>query len=423
MDELRFREAAAALSASGEKNSRLLCGTTIGVKDNIDVAGLPTTTGTPALQNCVPARSATVVNRLEQHGALIAGKTNMHELAFGVTSKNAAFGFVHNPLDTSRSAGGSSGGSTAAVAAGLVHAALGTDTAGSVRIPAAFCGCVGFRPSTGRYPDDGLIPLMRSRDSVGIIASSVNDVKLIDRCIGDGGVDDTESIGPPARLGLATDFRGRDISDAVERQLAASLDRIRRSGIEIIDIAIPGLYRRVDSLATLITAFEVRRDVFREVVVRRPDLGLDDFLESIASDDVARAMRSILSADPPDDSEYQHAIRMALPALRGQLEDCLDAAEVDAIIFPTTPTAAFGLDCEETLHFRGQDWPLTLTTLRNMQTAPLAGLPSITLPMPCADSELPGGLTLEGRRGEDARLLAVAGAIERLLQPRVDIDI
>ncbi|MFJ3018501.1 amidase family protein [Streptomyces collinus] len=132
-----------------------LAGVPFAVKDNIDLAGLPTTAGTSFLDRNLPPQSASVVSRLVDAGALAVAKTNMHVLALGVTSNNATFGPVRNPADRDRSAGGSSGGSATAVAAGSVPFALGTDTGGSVRIPAAFCGIVGFRPSTSRYPTDG----------------------------------------------------------------------------------------------------------------------------------------------------------------------------------------------------------------------------------------------------------------------------
>ena len=160
----------------------LLHGIPILVKDNINTVDFLTTGGTPALANHQPSADAGVITRLKNAGALIVGKTNMHELAFGITSNNAFTGAVHNPYDRKLITGGSSGGSAAAVSAHIVPVSLGSDTGGSNRIPASLCGVCGFRPTTGRYPGDGLINLSKTRDTVGIFAHSVSDIALARRC-------------------------------------------------------------------------------------------------------------------------------------------------------------------------------------------------------------------------------------------------
>jgi indoleacetamide hydrolase len=148
----------------------------LAVKDNINTADLPTSAGTPALRGARPDEDAPVLAKLRKAGAIVIGKTNMHELALGTTNRNASFGTVANPRAAGRSAGGSSGGSAAAVADGTAHIALGTDTGGSVRIPASYCGIVGFRPSIGRWGNEGCVPLSPTRDTIGILANTVTDV-------------------------------------------------------------------------------------------------------------------------------------------------------------------------------------------------------------------------------------------------------
>ena len=201
-----------------------LLGIPFAVKDNIDVLGLPTTGGTELLRSSFPSETATVVSRITGAGAVVVGKTNLHELAFGITSNNGSFGPVRNPHDPERSAGGSSGGSAVAVALGIVPFALGTDTGGSMQIPAAHCGIVGMRPSTGRYPADGVLRLSPTRDTIGVMASTVSDVAFIDGIItGEGELPATD-LGT-VRLGIpasgffpGVDARIRNRFDALRLQ-------------------------------------------------------------------------------------------------------------------------------------------------------------------------------------------------------------
>jgi len=157
-----------------------LCGLPLVLKDNINTTAFPTTAGTGALKECTPERNAGVVVDLLGEDAIVGAKACMHELAFGITSNNAITGAVHNPHDRTKIPGGSSGGTAAAVAAGIFPAGLGTDTGGSCRIPAALCGVVGFRPTTGRYAGDGIVPISHTRDTAGVIANTVEDVALLD---------------------------------------------------------------------------------------------------------------------------------------------------------------------------------------------------------------------------------------------------
>jgi len=181
-DAVALLRDAAALDASGAARDPALplAGIPIALKDNIDTLALPTSGGTRALLGRTPRRDAPVATLLFEAGALLAGKANMHELAFGISSNNTVTGAVRNPWNPALIPGGSSGGSAAAVAARMVPAAIGTDTGASVRLPAALCGVVGFRPTVGRYPGAGIVPISHTRDTPGAIARSVADVALID---------------------------------------------------------------------------------------------------------------------------------------------------------------------------------------------------------------------------------------------------
>ena len=175
-----FITVARDLQATAVDKQRPLSGMYICVKDNVHVAGLPNTAGTPALRNFVPGEDAEIISRLKAAGATIIGKNNMHELAYGITSNNAAFGAVHNGVKPAYMAGGSSGGTATAVALNMASAGIGTDTGGSVRLPAALNGLVGFRPSTGRYPTSGMTMISNTRDTAGPITRTVAEAALLD---------------------------------------------------------------------------------------------------------------------------------------------------------------------------------------------------------------------------------------------------
>ncbi len=182
------REAARAADTARAQGDVLgpLHGVPLAIKDNIDVAGQVTSGGTPALANHRPRGHAPVMRPLLEAGAIVLGKTNLHELAFGTTTNNGAFGPTRNPYDPSRVPGGSSGGTGAAVGARLAPAGLGSDTGGSVRIPAALCGVLGYRPTTGRYPSGGIVPIAHTRDTAGPMARAMEDIVMLDGLMAGG---------------------------------------------------------------------------------------------------------------------------------------------------------------------------------------------------------------------------------------------
>jgi len=199
LNEEHLLEAARrADKARRNKQTAPLLGLPVALKDSIDTANAPTTAGTPALRQHRPRADAPVAASLFSAGALLLGKTNMHELAFGITSNNTAFGAVHNPYDRTMIAGGSSGGTAAAIAGRLCPAGLGCDTGGSIRIPAALCGVAGLRTSWGRYPVRGVVPLSHTRDTIGPMARSVTDLLLLDSTI----TGDTTPAHPATLKGL-----------------------------------------------------------------------------------------------------------------------------------------------------------------------------------------------------------------------------
>ena len=232
-----MRNAARSADQQRQHGERLgpLHGVPIALKDNFDTADFTTTAGTPALAAHRPTRNAAVVQRLLDAGALILGKANMQELAFGPTSNNAAFGPVRNPYDRSRIPGGSSGGTAALVAARLAPAGLGTDTGGSVRVPASLSGVVGFRPTTLRWPQDGIVPISHTRDTAAPIARCVADCALLDGIV----TGDPTSLAPinleGLRLGVPRGHFWDDLDAEVEAILADALARLAAAGVVLVE--------------------------------------------------------------------------------------------------------------------------------------------------------------------------------------------
>ena len=235
-----------------------LSGIPLAIKDNIDCAGMPTAAGTAALRDAVPRADAPVVARVIDAGALAAGKANMHELAFGCTNDNGFFGPARNAYDPSRIPGGSSGGSAVLVASGAVPAALGTDTGGSVRIPAALCGLVGFRPTHGRYPSGGVVPISPTRDTVGPIARTVADVMLLDEILSGNGtalpaVDDTRGFRLAVPYSTLWEGLSPDARPVLERALHAS------AAVSVGGLVPASVRNRIGGLVSCIGRFVASR--------------------------------------------------------------------------------------------------------------------------------------------------------------------
>ena len=226
---------AAFEGAPGADREAGLYGIPVSFKDNINVSGMPTTAGTPGLAAYYPLSDAGIVERFKTLGARAVGKNNMHELSFGVTSANRTHGAVVNPVDQRYSAGGSSGGCAAAVAAGLVPCAVGTDTGGSVRIPAAFCGIVGFRPTTGCYPVDGIVPVSQTKDTPGLLTRTLQDCQFIHRHL-TGALPAAMDDNRPLRVGIPEKFFWATLDEKVRRDCFAAIEVLADQGVELVPV-------------------------------------------------------------------------------------------------------------------------------------------------------------------------------------------
>jgi len=412
---LELAAAADATRAAGETDQPLL-GIPIVVKDNIHVAGMPNTAGTPALMKFTPSESNAVVQTLQVAGAIVMAKTNMHELAFGITSNNKAFGAVGNPHNPVMFAGGSSGGTAAAVSAGIAPAGLGTDTGGSVRIPAALSGVVGFRPSSGRYDSTAVTPISATRDTVGLIATDIADVIFLDGVVTGRNtvVDSIEAS--ELRLGVPRTFLYENIDKEALPVVEDTLRSLRDAGVTLIEADIDNIEELVAQTSFPIALYEVVRQLPAYLDDYQTSVSYEQLVADIASSDVQGVFATLAGGGPIDDEGYAAAMA-ARKLMQRTFEKYFAEQAVDAIVFPMTLLPARPIaGSDETVELNGENVPTFPTYIHNTDHATVAGLPSISIPAGLTESGLPIGIALEGPAGSDERLLAIALAVEQVLE-------
>jgi aspartyl-tRNA(Asn)/glutamyl-tRNA(Gln) amidotransferase subunit A len=355
-------------------------GTPVAIKDLLDTAGLGTTYGSIIFDEHVPTESATAVLRLEAAGYAIAGKTNLHEFAYGISSQNEHYGTVPNPAFPGHLAGGSSGGSAAAIAAGEVTLALGTDSGGSIRIPAAWCGIVGFKPTYGLVPTDGCFPLAPSYDHVGPMASSVQGCVDLLRALAPG----FESLEPPALGELSVGVAWLDeADDAVAEVVGAAARPFPRRR----DIALP-LPDPAENALFMREVADVHRGLFPE---RADEYGAGIHWKLELCNEVT-------------DAEVAAAERLR----RGYVRQC--TALIEGLDLLVTPAVAI-----EPPRVDGDERELRGRVTRLTYPFDLLGWPALALPCGLTKSRLPASIQLVGRPGADALVLAAGAALASLI--------
>lgn len=404
-----------------------LSGVDVAVKDNVAIAGVPMTCGTRVFESATPQRDAAVIDRLLGSGARIVGKTNMDELAFGPTGETSQFGPALNPVDEARVTGGSSSGSAAAVASGAADAALGSDTGGSVRIPSAFCGTVGFKPTWGVISRTGFVELAYTLDTIGVLASDVETAARVtaslvgfdphDPVTGRAGYLDPIEPGDVASIGelsfaVPVEFFGEHVEPGVEEVIRGELDGLASTGATVEEVSIPGMANAV-SMWNGVTTIE-----FASVIAgrgapvhrrARVDPSWHDAVSAAVQADGAGfgdivKLKAIEGAALLDryGSRYYVRAQEAVTALTREFEGVLE--DYDAMVTPTMPLVAPELGEWEGY---GSELPMAYNT----RPVNLTGMPAITVPAGRADG-LPVGIQFIGDTFADAEVFRIGQAYE-----------
>jgi indoleacetamide hydrolase len=421
LDEAGAAAAAKRADAGRHQGCKPLHGVPIVVKDNIEIAGLPTTGGTPALKGYKPKADAPVAKKLRDAGAIVLGKTNMHELAFGISGYNPAYNTgpevgVRNAYDTGKSAGGSSSGTGAALGARVITAGLGTDTGGSVRVPCAFNGCASLRPTVGRYPGQGIVPISHTRDTAGPMALAMADVELLDRVI---------SGAPPARpadlkhvrVGLAKPMLANMDADT-QAAFDAALAKLKGAGVTVVDVEMPKLADLNNAISFPIALYEAHDDMVKYLRHTNTRITIAQLAEQAASPDVKGTYQGLViprKLPGPNNSvvdakpAYDAAMKTSRPALKKLYAATFKKHKLDALVFPTVPKVAMAANPESS------SVPTFLGVIQNTDPGSNAGVPGLQIPIALgAASKLPVGLELDGPAGSDRRLVAIGLALEPL---------
>jgi aspartyl-tRNA(Asn)/glutamyl-tRNA(Gln) amidotransferase subunit A len=385
-----------------------LHGIPISLKDNIYTAGVRTTAGSQILRNFVPDRDASVVTILKQAGAVFLGKTNMHEFAYGVTSNNPHFGPVHNPWDFARISGGSSGGSAAALAAGLCYGSIGTDTGGSVRVPSSLCGTVGLKLTLGRISTENVVPLSPTLDVLGPMARNVADVSLLFHAILSPSSSNSAFHSPKfssararkPRLGIPKEFFLDLVSPEVTSGFNSSVRQLRKHGAHVQTISLPGLEE---------TETAGNQIAWPEALLFHQQSGWYPGRAAEYGEDV----RSRLEMGTEITAVTYLQALQSRDKFIAKFHSVLEEHDLDALVVPTTPITA-PLIGEESTTINGKPHATRALLLRLNRPANLAGVPAISVPCGLAKNNLPIGLQFIGALNSESLLLAIAQNFERL---------
>ena len=393
-----------------------LLGVPLAFKDTYLTQGLRTTIGLENLERFVPLEDAEVVSSIKEAGGIVFGKNNLVEMCYGLTGNNGHYGQVKNPHNRDHISGGSSSGSSASVAARIVPAALAGDSIGSIRVPASFCGVVGFKPTTGRWPRSGVAPVSPTLDTTGVLARNVEDCALIDQIVARAAA--TVPAGHSDLSGVRFAYAPRQYLALVEPEIEAHFKdvvrQLRDAGAEIVEIDLGGDFSAIAETSTwniffhetmeAISGFISRHDVpasFDEIYD-----GLRPGLREVWGHVVLPSGRGAISSET-----YEAALSVRRTEIARRFNEAFAHSRVEALLFPTTPCTAPSIEHQSKFTIADQEVS-DLVLAKHAIPASAAGLPGISIPTGLSRNGLPMGLEIDGALGRDRQLLDLARRVE-----------
>jgi indoleacetamide hydrolase len=417
IDEASLMEAAERADRAHRTGSAApLLGVPIAVKDSYLTEKLPTSFGTSVLGGFKPGRDAAAVAAVKAAGAIVFGKNNLVEMSYGLTGLNEHHGQAKNPYDKARITGGSSSGAGASVAARIVPAALGGDTVGSIRVPASLCGVVGYKPTPGRWPSDGVAPISPTLDSPGLLARSVEDCALVDAIVTrrparkPSRIENLKSV----RFAFAPRQHLAGVDAQVERAFRQTLRKLEDAGAELVEVDLGADFHELaDRVAWPIFFHETMPAVRAFLAANRVPVSFEQIYQGLGSNIARVWSRFVVVAGNGSEEKYLAAVRAGRTELRLRLSS-IAFREAQALIFPTTPCAAPRIEDQWKFQVAGRE-VTDVFLARNTHPTNCAGLPGISLPMALDSEGLPLGVEIDAAAGRDRDLLALARRVEGII--------
>jgi indoleacetamide hydrolase len=401
-------------------HSASLLGVALAVKDSYLTKGITTTFGTSVLADFTPMRDAVAVAQLKDAGSIVFGKNNLVEMSYGLTGLNEHYGQVKNPYNDAHVTGVSSSGAGASVAARLIPAALGGDTVGSIRVPASLCGVVGYKPTPGRWPNEGVAPISHTLDTTGVLARNVEDCGLVDAVLTKGPVPAPTEVGGLKGTTLAYTPRQHlvEVDDRVERRFTEALSELKDAGAKLVEIDLGTDFHALSAQATWPIFFHETLPTLRDfLAASRVPISVERIHAALGEHVKRTWTRSVIpsSADYVSDDTYRLAQDTSRYELRQRFES-IAFRQADALLFPTTPCGAPLIENQWKFQV-GSKEVTDIFLSRNTHPSSSGGVPGITLPMGLNSEGLPIGLEIDAAAGRDRDLLDLTRVIERIVGP------
>lgn len=408
---------AADLARAAGRNLPLL-GVPIGVKDSYLTRGLKTSLGTSILKDFVPNRDARVVASLRNAGAIVFGKNNLVEMSYGLTGKNAHYGQAKNPYNSEHVTGGSSCGAGASVAARIVPVALGGDTVGSIRVPASLCGVVGFKPTPGRWPGEGVAPISHTLDTTGVLARSVDDCMVLDSLVTGSALPEAgqRSSLKGVRIAYAPKQYLDGVDQEVEQAFHETLRKLKNAGAQIVKVDLGDDFAALTERATWTLFARETRPAIKEFLSKEGiPVSFEDILRDLGPETKGAWEHIALPNGPgySSDEVYNNVLNKDRPELQRRFAR-LVFSRADFIVFPTTPCTAPSISQQRKFMVGGRE-VTDLALGKNTIPASCAGLPGISVPSGLSRAGLPFGIEIDAAIGRDRQLLAFARRVEMVL--------